>query len=123
MYYLNITRKFDASHFLKLNYNSPCTNQHGHTWKVEIKIAGNNLNENGMLADFTLIKQCVDKYDHKTINKIEPFNSINPTAENLAKIIGADVQDKMDIEMNKPVCFRVNVWETEDNCASWELEE
>ena len=45
-----------------------------------------------MLVDFKIIKQTLkdtlERFDHRYLNELEPFkNGVNPTAENLARII------------------------------------
>lgn len=61
-----------------------------------------------MVLDFTHIKRKIqDKFDHKVINDVVPFN---PAAENLAKYICDELQ---------PYCRRVDVQESLDNIASY----
>lgn len=63
---------------------------------------------NGMVVDFTHIKQAVEKQlDHNNLNDILPFN---PTAENIACWICNQV----------PHCFKVEVKESEGNTAIYE---
>jgi 6-pyruvoyltetrahydropterin/6-carboxytetrahydropterin synthase len=50
---------------------------------------GEQLESNGLLLDFKLLKQVlkptVEYLDHQMINDLEPFKTVNPSAENLAK--------------------------------------
>ena len=120
MYKIHTRITIEGAHKLNLNYESACCNLHGHRWQVDIYIVSEVLNDNGMVIDFTSIKKCIkDKLDHKVLNEVEPFNEINPTAENLAQVISDWVQDICNNEGNKPFCYRVDVWETENNQASW----
>lgn len=108
MYEIKKTLEISAAHKLKLSYPSKCTNLHGHNWIVTIYLRSETLNEDGMILDFTHIKQKIqDKLDHKVINEVVPFN---PTAENMAKYIC----DELGC-----VCFRVDVQESEHNIASY----
>jgi len=59
------TLKFDAAHFVHTT-NTPCRNIHGHTWKVELELTG-KVQPDGMLVDFTSIKEIVDQLDHKLL--------------------------------------------------------
>ena len=74
-----------SSHYLR-NYQGLCSRQHGHDWKIEVWVKGypDQLDEIGILLDFSFIKKIKEKYDHNTFNEIPPFDKINPTAENMA---------------------------------------
>jgi 6-pyruvoyltetrahydropterin/6-carboxytetrahydropterin synthase len=56
---------------------------------VLVTLIGETLDEAGLLLDFKLLKQVlrptVDYLDHQMINELEPFTSLNPSAENLAR--------------------------------------
>ena len=101
--------EISAAHKLELDYDSKCTNLHGHNWIVDVYLKSKELNPNGMIMDFTHIKKKVlDKFDHKVINEVVDFN---PTAENLAKHICDELA---------PYCYRVDVQESTDNTAIYE---
>ncbi|MEG1425418.1 MAG: 6-carboxytetrahydropterin synthase QueD [Raoultibacter sp.] len=90
MYELMVKDHFDAAHALP-GYDGPCRYLHGHTWDVEVVIAGEKLDDVGLLYDFKAIKTdlhtILDAYDHHYINDIAPFDTINPTAEHLSRVI------------------------------------
>ncbi len=89
---------------------SAATCIHGHNWIVTVHCRAKQLNDAGMVTDFTHIKQNIsDKLDHKLINDVLPFN---PTAENMARWICENV----------PNCYRVDVQESEGNVASYEID-
>ena len=88
MYYVSKRMEIAGAHNLTLNYESKCQNLHGHNWIVTVYCKSKNLNENGMVEDFTNIKKMIhDKLDHQYINNVPELKEINPTAENIAKWI------------------------------------
>lgn len=110
MYYVTKTLEISASHRLTLDYPSKCTNMHGHNWIITVHCKARQLNPNGMVTDFTHIKQAVtEQLDHAYLNDVVDFN---PTAENLARWICENI----------PNCYRVDVRESEGNTASYELD-
>lgn len=110
MYYVSKRLEISAAHRLELDYESKCTCIHGHNWIVTVHCRAKQLNDVGMVTDFTHIKQNIsDKLDHKLINDVLPFN---PTAENMARWICENV----------PNCYRVDVQESEGNVASYEID-
>ena len=105
-----IKKKFEiaASHSLQLSYESPCQNLHGHNWNITVYCKRDQLDENGMVIDFNVLKDMVHKQlDHKNLNEVLPFN---PTAENIAKWI---------VDM-VPFCYKAEVEESSNNTATYE---
>ena len=72
-------------------YDGPCKDMHGHTWKVEMVVCGNTLDEVGLLADFKILKSKLKEVlmplDHVVLNDLPAFKGINPSTENLARHI------------------------------------
>jgi 6-pyruvoyltetrahydropterin/6-carboxytetrahydropterin synthase len=111
-----------------LNYMGKCKFLHGHNGKALITLESENLDDLGMVVDFTKLKQTVgtwidENLDHKMIlNKNDPMlehflncgepvylMTDNPTAENIAKEIFL-----YTMKMGFPV-VEVKLWET-DSC-------
>jgi 6-pyruvoyltetrahydropterin/6-carboxytetrahydropterin synthase len=88
MFEITVEASFSSGHFLR-DYHGKCENPHGHNYRVLVTLAGEQLEPNGLLLDFKLLKQVlrptVEYLDHRMINDLEPFTSLNPSAENLAK--------------------------------------
>jgi 6-pyruvoyltetrahydropterin/6-carboxytetrahydropterin synthase len=91
MYTLKVEGAFEAAHNLN-GYPGKCAQLHGHNWVVEAVVKGRELDDLGMLVDFKDIKQTLkdilERFDHHYLNELAPFkDGVNPTAENLARII------------------------------------
>ncbi|MBP5401775.1 MAG: 6-carboxytetrahydropterin synthase QueD [Treponema sp.] len=126
MYKVRIEDSFAAAHFLR-DYHGKCENLHGHNYKVYVYLKGENLTEGGMLYDFAELKKdlksVLDVIDHTNLNDLtENGKSVfeqNPSAERIAKYIF----DKLAFmsEQLKKLLYRVDVFETEKNRASYEI--
>lgn len=109
MYYVKKELEISAAHHLPLSYPSKCRNLHGHNWKITVYCKAASLNTDGMVVDFTHIKDIVGQLDHQNINDVLPM----PTAENIAKWVADNVEH----------CYRVDVQESDGNTATYEQDE
>lgn len=75
-----------------------------------------------MIVDFKDIKKLLkDKYDHTLINDKTPFDKINPTAENIAKVSFFEIQDFLNKQENKPTIIKIKVFESDESNATFSL--
>jgi 6-pyruvoyltetrahydropterin/6-carboxytetrahydropterin synthase len=122
MYELTVKNTFSAAHSLR-DYEGPCSKMHGHNWVVEVIIAGDKLQSNGILLDFGDVKQAtvevLSHLDHANLNEVSPFTEVNPTSENLARWIFEEVGRR--VNSGSFTVKRVNVREAETSCASYFL--
>jgi len=120
MYELKIITQFAAAHRLE-NFYGKCEALHGHNWKVEVFLAGEQLNETGLLMDFGKIKArtnaLLEEIDHKYLNELEAFREQNPSSENLARYLFERLS--ADLNQDGVQVSRVNVWESDTSCASY----
>src|SRR5579862_3288078 len=88
MFEVSVEYTFAAGHALR-GYKGKCENVHGHNYKVQMVVAGEQLDSTGLLMDFVeirkTIKVLVERLDHHFLNDLAPFDKINPSAENIAK--------------------------------------
>jgi 6-pyruvoyltetrahydropterin/6-carboxytetrahydropterin synthase len=81
---------FEAAHYLpNVPAGHKCRRMHGHSFRVEVYVAGEVDRETGWVMDFADLKACFepleDRLDHRVLNEIEGLE--NPTSENLARWI------------------------------------
>ena len=124
MFEVRVEADFAAAHFLT-DYNGKCENLHGHNYKVFAHVRGNNLNEGGMLLDFSKLKDALRKtckiLDHTNLNDF-PFFNQNPSAEKIALFIFENIKKELneskDIQ-KEPFLYAVDVFETETSRARY----
>jgi 6-pyruvoyltetrahydropterin/6-carboxytetrahydropterin synthase len=122
MFEVSVEQTFAAGHALR-NYKGACENVHGHNFKIQVTIEGQELDQTGMLVDFLDVKQSIGaviaRLDHKFLNDVPPFDVKNPSAENIAEYFYEELTSGL---VSNPVPVRVRevkVWETDIQSATY----
>jgi 6-pyruvoyltetrahydropterin/6-carboxytetrahydropterin synthase len=123
MYEVQVEAGFSSGHYLR-NYYGRCENPHGHNYKVCVTLAGAELDETGLLLDFKLLKQVmrpvIDRIDHQMLNDIEPWITVNPSAENLARYFFEQTNDQLSGMTHGRVRVKdCTIWETDTSSATY----
>ena len=118
MFELSIKGDFASAHSLR-GYQGKCKDLHGHTWKVEVVLKSEALNQIGMVADFAKLKKdlraFLERIDHVHLNDLPYFKDVNPTTENLAKYIYEEFPKfSSGVKIKK-----VTVWESDQASATY----
>lgn len=77
-------------------------NFHGHNYELEVKVVGEVDVETGFVMDIKKLsdlisEQVLEKFDHKNLNiDVEEFQTLNPTAENIAVVIYNKLRPHID---------------------------
>ena len=112
MYKLVVKSTFSAAHRL-IEYPGACARIHGHNWTVNVVVSAPHVDENGMIVDLVGLKkhidECVGQFDHRVINEVPPFDTINPTSEHIAKYLYDYVAERISIHVES-----VEVAETDE---------
>ncbi|MDY7092318.1 MAG: 6-carboxytetrahydropterin synthase QueD [Acidobacteriota bacterium] len=112
---------FAAGHFIR-GHTGGCQNLHGHNYRIRVFLNAEELDELGMVLDFShlkaMVQEVVGHYDHQVINDHPPFDQLNPTAELLSQHVYREVSRRLDDP--RVSVGRVEVWENDSSCASYE---
>jgi len=120
MYKLSVDKVISTAHQLR-DYDGPCAQVHGHNWKVRLEVQSEDIDKSGIAIDFTELDEklweVIGPFDHQMINSIQPFDKINPTAENLVKYIYTQLKTKL---IDNVSIKKVSIWETDEYMVSYE---
>ena len=102
-----------------LSFYGKCNNPnfHGHNYDLEVTVTGYTNEESGYLIDMkklsdTIKSEILDRYDHKNLNlDVDDFKALNPTAENISKVIYNRLRNKLDSKFE----LKIKLNETERN--------
>ena len=119
-YTLKVVTDFAAAHRLN-GYPGDCSRLHGHNWKLEVEVTATALDTIGMGVDFKVIKSAArsvtDKLDHYDLNALAMFETINPTAENIAAYVYRELTKILNTETRW--VNAVTLWETDRACVRY----
>lgn len=120
MYEITVSSHFSGAHRLRYLHGK-CEELHGHNWKVEVSIASNKLNQEGVVIDFDVLKQKMNKVlktlDHTYLNDLPYFSGKEPSSENIARYIFDQL--KKDLKGYSVRLKKVTAWESETSCAAY----
>ena len=120
MFRVSVEETFSSGHALR-GYRGKCENVHGHNYRVQISIEGPQLDGIGLLVDFTLVKHAlrgiIKEIDHQFLNDLEPFKTVNPSAENMAKYFYEQLTARLKEIPPGARLVEAVVWETDTACA------
>ncbi|GAB4164271.1 MAG: 6-carboxytetrahydropterin synthase QueD [Planctomycetota bacterium] len=98
MFRISVEHSFAAAHCLRIEGHK-CESLHGHNWIVTVTVQGKNLDQYGMLMDFhdlkAIVAPIVERLDHVFLNSVPPFDSINPTTEQICRYISDEVARRL----------------------------
>lgn len=123
---------FNAAHRL---YNSSWSNEkndqvfgkcnnpnfHGHNYELFVKLIGEPDPETGYVYDMKKLSDIIreeitEKFDHRNLNQDVPeFIGLNPTAENIARVIW----EKLRVRIDPKYDLKVTLYETERNFVEY----
>lgn len=116
MFQVSVEETFSAGHALR-GYKGKCENVHGHNYRIQITLEGPELDNIGLLVDFTHIKkvtrELIARLDHQFINDLEPFTTVNPSAENMAKYFFEELSQQLKGIPPGAMVKDVVIWETD----------
>lgn len=119
---VRVEARFEAAHYLR-EYRGISEPLHGHSYKVEADLAGRDggVDQDAIAVDFVSAKRKLEalarKLDYGCINDVEPFTTINPSAENIAEWFAAELQREVADE--SAVVVAVTIWEGPVNSVTF----
>ena len=123
MFEVTVEAGFSSGHYLR-EYRGKCENPHGHNYRVLVTLAGRELESNGLLLDFKILKDIlkpvVNYLDHQMINDLDPFTTVNPSAENLAKYFFDETNRQLaEVTSGRVQVKRSTIFETDTSQATY----
>lgn len=120
LYEITAETSFSASHQLR-DYEGVIEPLHGHNFRVQAAVRARELDRIGVVVDFleleAMLKEIVAPYDHRHLNELSPFDRLNPSTENMARLFYDELAKKL--EPREVEVRSVRVWEAPTYSASY----
>jgi len=120
MYEVIVKAGFSAAHQLRY-HDGKYENLHGHNWTAIVTVETKELDAIGVGIDFVVLKKNVEeilsRLDYKNINEVPPFDSKNPSAENISRWLFDELASL--INSDNAQLKRVEIKEFDDSGAAY----
>jgi len=119
---VRVEARFEAAHFLR-EYRGISEPLHGHSYKVEAELSAvtGGVDADAIAVDFISAKQKLEtlakKLDYGCINDVPPFDSMNPSAENIAQWFYRELSEAVAGE--NALVRAITVWEGPVNSVTF----
>jgi 6-pyruvoyltetrahydropterin/6-carboxytetrahydropterin synthase len=119
MFEIGIIEEFEAILSLKGDFGL-ATRLHGHTYRVQVTIEGDRLDEAGVLYDISKLRESLkgilSHLHYQNLNELEAFRDVNPTMENVCRYI----YGRMALTLGEGIRgLQVTVWESPTAFSSY----
>jgi len=118
---LGITTHFNAAHMLA-RHPGKCKALHGHTYRVDVVVSGEQKRDTECVADFAVLKALVEEVlelvDHTYLNDVISY----PTSENIALFLKSELEKRLSASPEGVSLHSVRVWEGRDKWVLVEAE-
>jgi 6-pyruvoyltetrahydropterin/6-carboxytetrahydropterin synthase len=121
MYEIYVAARFEAAHRLVGNFG-PATRTHGHTYRLEVILRGQQLGDDGTLYDIGELGQAVEglagSMHYRDLNEVPGLERVNTTAEAVASYCWDKLAESL--RGRGLDSLTVRIWESPDAYAARE---
>jgi 6-pyruvoyltetrahydropterin/6-carboxytetrahydropterin synthase len=118
---VGVIERFEAAHSLRGEKFGPASKIHGHTYKVEVRVSGPEISNDGVLTDIvklkTQLQAIVQRLDYKFLNEVRGLEKTNTTTEELARFIHQSLKE--EFKDDRVCSLTVTVWENDEGYSAF----
>lgn len=119
MYEIYVAAQFEAAHRLIGDFG-PATRMHGHTYRMEVIVRGQNLKDDGTLYNIGKLRPAVEELagslHYRDLNEVPGLENTNTTAENIADYCWNSLAP--DLKNQNLDSLAVRIWESPEVYAA-----
>ena len=112
-----IDASFPATHRIRIDSKGTLEPLHAHNWRVRAWLDAEEETEGESMREaLAVLADWVNLHEAKCFNDVEPFEHVNPTAEEVARVLAALLEEKVagarvrSIEIGEAAGFSATYW-------------
>ncbi len=110
-----------AEHRLRTAPREEERGRHRHAWRIKAVVRASALDRSGWVMDFeqltSVMKTTLAPFDNAFMNDIPPFDDIEPSREQIARVFADRLAAQIDDE--RVQVARLEIWENETRCTTY----
>ena len=122
MYEVKVRDNLFIAHSLNNEFFGPAKNLHGATYVIDLILSSNELSSMNVVIDIglasKLLKECINKYNYKNLDKVDSLKDVITTTEFLAYQLTNDFIEKLNKETNISEIYSIKMILNESHVAS-----
>jgi len=114
-----IDSSFPATHRIRIDSKGTLEPLHAHNWRVRAWLdAEEETDGESLRVALAVLTDWVHLHEANCFNDVEPFDKVNPTAEEVARVLAALLEEKVpstrvvSIEIGEAAGFSATYWPT-----------
>lgn len=110
----SIRSSFPATHRIRVDARGTLEPAHAHNWRVRVWLQSSDETAPPRAADF--LERWVARYEGASLNEVEPFDTVNPTAEEVARVFCEEITAALPgarvlrVEVGEAAGFSATYW-------------
>jgi len=114
---------FPATHRIRINPRGTLEPAHAHNWRVEVVLDADDHNAAAVAAARDFLTGWVARYEGKSFNEVPPFDVVNPTAEEVARVFATEIAAALPstrvarVEVGEAAGFSATFWPDVSDCS------
>ncbi len=107
---------FPATHRIRIDARGTREPAHAHNWRIEAWLEAPDDGDTTAPAAGAFLREWVSRYEGNSFNDIPPFDTVNPTAEEVARVFAGEIATAIPaarivrVEVGEAAGFSATYW-------------
>lgn len=113
----SVRSAFPATHRIRIDARGTLEPAHAHNWRVEVWLESDEPHAPAAAREF--LDRWVARHEGRSFNDVPPFDEVNPTAEEVARVFAEEIAAALPhahvlrVEIGEAAGFSASYWPAE----------